>query len=89
MTERQRPLSRPGGEQPSGAPDEGPPRASPPQTAGRQAGEGGRRRFIAESEERPGDPVCLLRRVCPACGAVADTDPPTVCPACGTGMPAA
>jgi predicted amidophosphoribosyltransferase len=32
--------------------------------------------------ERPGDPVCLLRRVCPACGAVADEDPPTICPQC-------
>jgi rRNA maturation endonuclease Nob1 len=37
--------------------------------------------------ERPGDPVCLLRRVCQACGAVADTDPPTVCPQCGGDMP--
>ena len=35
-------------------------------------------------EDRPGDPVCLLRRVCPACGAVADADPPTVCPQCHT-----
>jgi rubrerythrin len=38
--------------------------------------------------ERPGDPACLLRRVCQACGAVADADPPTVCPQCGTEMPA-
>ena len=37
--------------------------------------------------ERPGDPACLLRRVCQACGAVADTDPPTVCPQCGCEMP--
>ena len=37
--------------------------------------------------ERPGDPACLLRRVCQACGSVADTDPPTVCPQCGTEMP--
>ena len=37
--------------------------------------------------ERPGDPACLLRRVCQACGAVADTDPPTVCPQCGAEMP--
>jgi len=37
--------------------------------------------------ERPGDPACLLRRVCQACGAVADTDPPTVCPECGSEMP--
>lgn len=34
--------------------------------------------------ERPGDPACLLRRVCPACGAVADEDPPTTCPQCHT-----
>lgn len=33
-------------------------------------------------EERPGDPACWLRRVCPACGAMADADPPTVCPQC-------
>jgi hypothetical protein len=32
--------------------------------------------------ERPGDPACLLRRVCPACGSVADEDPPTTCPQC-------
>jgi len=30
----------------------------------------------------PGDPACLLRRVCPECGSVADRDPPTVCPQC-------
>jgi hypothetical protein len=30
----------------------------------------------------PGDPACWLRRVCPACGSVADTDPPVTCPAC-------
>jgi rubrerythrin len=41
----------------------------------------------AGAAERPGDPACLLRRVCQACGAVADTDPPTVCPQCGTEMP--
>ena len=32
--------------------------------------------------ELPGDPVCLLRRVCQACGAGADEDPPTICPHC-------
>jgi predicted Zn-ribbon and HTH transcriptional regulator len=37
--------------------------------------------------ERPGDPACLLPRVCQACGAVADTAPPTVCPQCGAEMP--
>ncbi len=40
------------------------------------------------AEERPGDPACLLRRVCQACGAVAETDPPTLCPQCGSEMPA-
>ncbi|MGY1805138.1 hypothetical protein ACI78T_17785 [Blastococcus sp. SYSU D00922] len=30
-----------------------------------------------------GDPACLLRRVCPVCGRVADEDPPTTCPGCG------
>lgn len=37
--------------------------------------------------ERPGDPVCLLRRVCPACGAVAGEDPPTICPQCHAELP--
>lgn len=36
----------------------------------------------AAEPELPGDPVCLLRRVCQACGAVADEDPPTTCPQC-------
>ena len=48
--------------------------AQRPAAAGPQAGGG--------EPERPGDPVCLLRRVCPACGAVADEDPPTRCPQC-------
>ncbi|MEX5721284.1 MarR family transcriptional regulator [Geodermatophilus maliterrae] len=30
-----------------------------------------------------GDPACWLHRVCPACGRLADEDPPTRCPACG------
>jgi hypothetical protein len=30
-----------------------------------------------------GDPVCYLHRVCPACGRLADEDPPTRCPSCG------
>ncbi len=30
-----------------------------------------------------GDPVCWLHRVCPACGRLADEDPPTRGPACG------
>lgn len=39
-------------------------------------------------EELPGDPVCLLRRVCQRCGSVADEDPPTVCPTCHADLPA-
>ncbi|MGY2005051.1 hypothetical protein [Blastococcus sp. SYSU DS1024] len=35
-----------------------------------------------------GDPACWLRRVCPACGGLADEDPPTVCPRCGEQLPA-
>ncbi len=33
--------------------------------------------------EEGGDPVCWAERVCPACGRLADEDPPTRCPACG------
>lgn len=40
------------------------------------------------AEDRPGDPVCLLNRVCPACGSVMDTDPPTTCPQCHLDIPA-
>jgi hypothetical protein len=36
----------------------------------------------AETEDRPGDPACWLRRVCPACGTLADVDPPTTCVQC-------
>ncbi|WP_236827295.1 MULTISPECIES: hypothetical protein [unclassified Blastococcus] len=35
-----------------------------------------------------GDPACWLRRVCPACGGLADDDPPTTCPRCGEDLPA-
>jgi len=47
-------------------------------TVGREPPHG----YLPESDDRPGDPVCLLRRVCPACGSVADEDPPTICPTC-------
>lgn len=60
--------------------------ADTPGTSGPAAGPGPEP--IAE-EELPGDPVCLLRRVCPACGAVADADPPTTCPQCHRHIPAA
>jgi hypothetical protein len=36
-----------------------------------------------EPADEGGDPACLLRRVCPVCGRVADEDPPTTCAACG------
>jgi rubrerythrin len=36
-----------------------------------------------EPVDEGGDPACWLRRVCPACGKLADEDPPTTCPACG------
>ena len=38
-------------------------------------------------DDLPGDPACLLRRVCPRCGAVADSDPPTTCPQCHADLP--
>jgi predicted Zn-ribbon and HTH transcriptional regulator len=41
------------------------------------------------SGDRPGDPACLLPRVCQACGAVAESDPPTTCPQCGIEIPGA
>ncbi|HEY2575789.1 MAG TPA: DUF488 family protein [Streptosporangiaceae bacterium] len=40
-------------------------------------------------EERGGDPACWLHRVCPRCGTMAETDPPTTCPRCRTDIPAA
>jgi hypothetical protein len=33
-------------------------------------------------QDTAGDPVCWLRRVCPQCGALAASDPPTTCPQC-------
>jgi hypothetical protein len=37
--------------------------------------------------EDGGDPACWVRRVCAACGRLADEDPPTHCPACGAELP--
>ncbi|MGO8957615.1 MAG: hypothetical protein ACLQFR_09635 [Streptosporangiaceae bacterium] len=37
--------------------------------------------------DAPGDPACWLKRVCPACGTLADADPPTTCPQCRAAMP--
>ena len=50
---------------------------------------GGGMAWRADPGDRPGDPACLLPRVCPACGAVADEDPPTTCPQCGGEIPGA
>jgi rubrerythrin len=36
-----------------------------------------------EPEDRPGDSVCWLRLVCPECGTMAESEPPTDCPQCG------
>jgi rubrerythrin len=33
-----------------------------------------------------GEPVCLMHRLCPACGRPADEDPPTRCPHCDTAI---
>jgi len=41
----------------------------------------------AAEEDRPGDPACWLKRVCPACGSLADADPPTTCPHCHDAIP--
>jgi hypothetical protein len=48
---------------------------------------GGGMTWRADPEDRPGDPACLLPRVCQACGAVAGEDPPTICPQCGSEIP--
>ena len=50
---------------------------------------GGGMTWRADPEDRPGDPVCWLPRVCQACGALADEDPPTTCRRCGSEMPGA
>jgi hypothetical protein len=34
-----------------------------------------------------GEPACLLHRVCPSCGRLADDDPPVTCAACGALVP--
>lgn len=34
-------------------------------------------------DEQAGEPACLLERVCPACGALAEAQHPTVCQRCG------
>jgi rRNA maturation endonuclease Nob1 len=39
------------------------------------------------ADEEGGDPACWLRRVCAACGRMADEDPPTRCADCGADLP--
>jgi rRNA maturation endonuclease Nob1 len=34
-----------------------------------------------------GDSACWMARVCPSCGRLADSDPPTECARCGTEIP--
>jgi rubrerythrin len=50
---------------------------------------GGGMTWRADPEDQAGDPVCWLPRVCQACGALADEDPPTTCPRCGSEIPGA
>jgi rRNA maturation endonuclease Nob1 len=40
-----------------------------------------------EPVDEGGESVCWLHRVCPACGRIADEDPPTTCPGCGAELP--
>ena len=43
----------------------------------------------AAEQDSGGDPVCWLPRVCPHCGAMTDTEPPTTCPRCHAEIPVA
>jgi rubrerythrin len=52
-----------------------------------QAGPANRGQPRDEYDDVPGDPACWLCRVCPACGAMADEDPPTTCPQCRAPIP--
>ncbi|MCW2703681.1 MAG: DNA-binding transcriptional regulator, MarR family [Blastococcus sp.] len=47
----------------------------------------GPERLPSLPDEEGGDPACWVRRVCPACGRLADENPPTRCPACGADLP--
>ena len=40
-----------------------------------------------EADDVPGDPACWLHRVCPACGTIANADPPTTCSQCHAEIP--
>ena len=50
-------------------------------------GDDGRRGDGRGGHDEGGDPACFLHRVCPACGRVADEDPPTTCRVCGEELP--
>jgi hypothetical protein len=41
-----------------------------------------------DEADTPGDPACWMKRVCPACGTLADADPPTTCAHCHATIPA-
>lgn len=47
---------------------------------------GSARAHRTEERHVGGEPVCLMHRLCPACGRVADEDPPTRCPHCGAAV---
>ncbi len=73
----------------AGAPEAGQPAAAGEPAADDEPAVAPRQRWNGHlAEDRPGDPVCLLYRVCPACGSVMDTDPPTTCPECHLDIPA-
>jgi hypothetical protein len=65
-----------------GAGDGGPVSGDSGPVSGDPGADARRTRLVA-ADELPGDPVCLLPRVCPACGSVAGHDPPVTCPGCG------
>ena len=46
------------------------------------------RAAAAAETDSGGDPVCWLPRVCPRCGAMTATEPPTTCPRCRAAIPA-
>jgi rRNA maturation endonuclease Nob1 len=43
--------------------------------------------MTAAGPDEGGDAACWLPRVCPSCGRLADSNPPTECAYCGTEIP--
>jgi hypothetical protein len=41
----------------------------------------------AGEPDEGGEAACWLGRVCPSCGQLADSDPPTTCSGCGDEIP--